>query len=271
MKSLINLLFAFLLTNTIFSQSQDFGTISYSKAVNVSGKQRMLSQKMAKSYLLIAKGVSNDEIKNELTSSIFIFQKQLEIIKDNAQSPVVKLRVKAVEDLWSNYKKLLESNPIIYNCRDVIKQSAEVLRVSHDLVLAIESRSNYSAAFFKDSNQELVKTINISGKQRMLSQKMCLYYSACSIFTTDKKEFKEVLSKTFDEFSEAIGFLLINSYNSSEIDKEIGLVMSEWDFYKKNKQDFINGTFELSEIYKLTNKLTTKFNEITGLYEREDL
>jgi hypothetical protein len=49
------------------------------------------------------------------------------------------------------------------------------------------------------------------------------------------------------------------------------LVMSEWDFYKKNKQDFINGTFELSEIYKLTNKLTTKFNEITGLYEREDL
>ncbi len=252
---------------TLFSQSQNYGTISYSKAVNISGKQRMLSQKMSKAYLLITKGINNSEITKELTSSKFIFEKQLEILSKNATNSAIKLSIKNVNRVWADFKAIINLPPDYTNSMAILQLNTKLLRASHDLVLSIEQSSNYNNQFFQNKNQDLVKIINTSGKQRMLSQRLCLYYTAMTMFPKEDTEYKRILNTVFDEFDNVIGNLLISSYNTTEIEEELGTVMSQWEKFQINRRGFTNGDFPLEEVFRTTNQLTKSFNKITGIYE----
>ncbi len=263
----IVLLMTLISPSFLFSQSQNFGSITYNKAINVSGKQRMLSQKMSKAYLLIAKGIVNESIKKELNSSKFIFEKQLSILNQNATGSAVKLSIKNVQKIWTEFKPLIESAPSTATSLQIMNLNTRLLKACHDLVLSIEASSNYSNQFFKNKSQELTNTINVSGKQRMLSQRLCLYYTGLTMFTDKKIEFRRTLTSVFDEFDSVIGDLLISSYNNSEIEEELGLVMSVWEKFQLNKRSFLDGGFPLEEVYNTTNDLTKSFNKITGTYE----
>lgn len=254
-------------TTQVFSQNQNYGSITYGKAINISGKQRMLSQKMSKAFVLIAKGINSPEIKKELNSSKFIFEKQLEILNKNASSTPVKLSIKNVQKLWIEFKGLINSPPNFTNSAQVMKLNTKLLRACNEVVKSIESSSNYNNQFFQNENQELVGIINVSGKQRMLSQRLCLYYTATTMFPNENAEYKKVLNKVYDEFDSVIGNLLISSYNSTEIEEELGTVMGRWEKIQSNRRGFVNGEFPLDEIFRVTNSLTKSFNKITGIYE----
>ena len=267
-KALTLLLFTVLSYNLTVAQSLNYGNISYNKAVNISGKQRMLSQKMSKAYLLMAKGVKDEKIKRELNSSKFIFKKQLEILKENAKSSSTKLYIKNIYKLWNKFSTLLnDSPPNVLTSKKIIELNTSLLKACNSLVVDIEAKSNYDNKFFENNNQELVKIINVAGKQRMLSQRLCLYYIASVMFPKDRSTYRSMLSKVFDEFDNVIGYLLINGYNTTESEEELGSVMAIWEKFQSNKNDFIDGNYDLVEVYKTTNALTTSFNKITGIYE----
>ncbi|MFD2565724.1 type IV pili methyl-accepting chemotaxis transducer N-terminal domain-containing protein [Aquimarina rubra] len=251
----------------MIAQSKNYGAITYGKAVNISGKQRMLSQKMSKAFLLLAKGINDDAIKKELNSSKFIFEKQLQILTKNATSATVKLSIKKVKGLWEEFKEVIISTPDVQNSLRVLKLNTNLLKACNEVVKSIESSFNYNNQFFKDKNKELVHTINVSGKQRMLSQRLCLYYTATTMFLRDSSDYKETLNLVYTEFDNAIGELLISSYNSTEIEEELGSIMSLWEKFQINKKGLANGDFPLQEIFTTTNQLTKSFNKITGLYE----
>ncbi len=266
-KIILTLFTITLLYSNTYSQSQTYGSISYNKAVNISGKQRMLSQKMSKAYLLMAKGINNEEIKKELNSSKFIFEKQLDILTKNASSTAVKLSIKNVKKHWSKFKGLISTTPSFTSSMEIMELNTQLLSACHELVLSIETSSKYNNQFFKSENQDLVSIINISGKQRMLSQRLCLYYTATTMFPNNKLEYKRVLNQVFEEFDSVIGDLLISSYNTTEIEEELGSVMSTWEKFQSNKRGFNNGEFALEEVFYTTNNLTKSFNKITGIYE----
>ncbi|GAB1857141.1 hypothetical protein MHTCC0001_19770 [Flavobacteriaceae bacterium MHTCC 0001] len=243
--------------------------MTYNKAVNISGKQRMLSQKMSKAYLLLTYGVNNEEIKKELNSSKFIFEKQLQILKQNGKSiSTVKQNVDKVEKLWGKFKPLIEKTPNVESARTIAKTNTELLQACHQLVLAIEASAGSSNNFFSDGDQELVNIINKSGKQRMLSQRLALFYTASVLFASQKRDYREILDKTYIEYDGAIGDLLINSYNTTETEEELGVIMSQWEKFQINKSDFFDGKFNLHEVFTVTNEMTKRFNKITGIYEK---
>ncbi|WP_378176408.1 type IV pili methyl-accepting chemotaxis transducer N-terminal domain-containing protein [Aquimarina sp. SS2-1] len=251
----------------MIGQSNSFGTITYAKAVNVSGKQRMLSQKMSKAYLLLAKGISDESIKKELNSSKFIFEKQLQILTQNASSASTKLSLKKVTKLWTDFKTVITSPPDIQNSLRIVKSNTDLLKACNEVVISIENSFNYNNQFFQNKNEELVNIINKSGKQRMLSQRLCLYYTANTMFKGDSEDYKKILTKVYSEFDSAIGELLISSHNTTEIEEELGSVMSYWEKFQMNQRGLFDGDFSLQEMFTTTNQLTKSFNKITGLYE----
>jgi len=249
-------------TPYLWSQTSKYGTISYAKAINVSGKQRMLSQKMAKAYLLQAKGINSMKIEKELKSSIFIFDRQLQILEKNGRSTTEKFALKKTRKLWTNFKILVETKPNYNTAKKIMELNTPLLKSCHQLVLAILENSIQKNDFSQETDPELMKIINMSGKQRMLSQRFCLYYTASNMFDNDKSKFTATINTIYNEFDNAIGELLINNYNTTKIEEEMGTIMAEWEKIQNNKMGL-----PLKEVFVSTNFLTTKFNIITGMYE----
>ncbi len=138
--------------------------------INLAGKQRMLTQKMSKESLALSQGTGS---KESLKKTVHLFDKTLKGLKsgDNelgippTQNIEIINQLNHVQELWKN------------------------LRINLDVVLANASNTNTALAhinknnikLLKESNKIVVmlegnafdpKTINLAGKQRMLTQKM---------------------------------------------------------------------------------------------------
>ena len=182
------LLFTLILITKIYAQQTTFGKISYMKATNISGKQRMLSQRIAKVFLVRKAGAHSPELSKEYNSSIQLFTRNLSILESNSKnsSSKIKASIKKEQMQWNLFKSKLQTPTSTVS--EIISLSNNLLIKSNNLVLAIEEESKYNNEFNNNtSNDQLrVETINLSGKQRMLSQRLCLYYAACRLYKKEK-------------------------------------------------------------------------------------
>lgn len=257
------------------AQEEDkFGVMSFNKAVNVSGKQRMLTQKMAKSYIYLYLKPTDSKAKRDLLTSKIIFEKQNNILNQNAGSALTKNKIEEVEELWADFKSVLDDNKANYlNVKKILEQNTELLRATNNTVSAVINESKIASQntgnLFEDGNEqdaELKNIINTAGRQRMLSQRLALYYFGVAA-SPKTKELKMTLSNVHKEIDDAITMLLISNFNDSRVDEKLGVAMSKWEILRDNKDKLLDQGFEAEEIYQITNSLTKAFNDITAAYE----
>lgn len=272
MKKIISLYLLILCTYIGICQSNSYGNISYSKATNISGKQRMLSQRITKLYMLKLAGSHGTELTKEFNSSIQLFERNLSILESNGKSSSMKIKssLRKEKSQWERFKQVLREHSIS-KVNSVMTNCNELLKRCHELVLAIEEESKYSNEFANESASEQLKveTVNISGKQRMLSQRLCLYYTACRVYRKERLDSKALCNKVeeiYAEMNKSLNWLLINDLNTFAIEENIGKILGLFEEIEKNKKDFKNNKLPLVKIMNLTNKITSNYNVVTGQY-----
>jgi len=86
-------------------------TLTINEAINKAGRQRMLSQRMAKAYCEAGLGVEAERSKKILEQSVALFDKQLLELRTFAPTPEIKDAYAKLEQTWTPYRQLLSSGP----------------------------------------------------------------------------------------------------------------------------------------------------------------
>jgi len=266
----ILILTLFFASTVVFSQ-KNYGALTFNKAVNISGKQRMLTQRMAKIYLYLLDNPTDFKAKKDLKITKIIFEKQLSILEDNTSSGVTRARIQEVKDTWAKYKSFLESEPNKKDAVRIVNTNTTILKQANSVVNAIivesSGKTGSDDEYVQEEDNELKQIINKAGRQRMLSQRLALYYFANKpALKTTVTESK--LKTVFNELDDALDFLLISSFNNERIDEALGNVTELWENVKIDQTKLFKQGYADAEIYKLSNELTKTFNVITNLYEK---
>lgn len=259
-----------LLVQVSFAQKNMFGTITFNKAVNISGKQRMLTQKMGKTFLYLLDNPDDFKAKRDLKIAKILFEKQLAILQENNKARKVNKDLKIVRDTWEKYKTFLDAQPNKVDAVKVINTNSTILKYANNVVNSIilsSQQGNSNNSYQVREDGELKEVINKAGRQRMLSQRLALYYFASKPgLKTSSTENR--LHSVFDELDAALSFLLISNFNDERVDNALGDVLDLWDNIAINKEKLFKQGYEDTEIYNISNQLTKLFNIITNSYEK---
>ncbi len=254
----------------ILGASSIFAKITPGQMINIAGKQRMLSQKLAKVYLMKAYGANLPELDKELNIGKIIFERNMKTLSMNAPkmfSEDVRLAINQEIKTWYNFKVYLDKKVDDVYVSKILDLSNELLMDSDAVVEAIEKESSTSTSF--QVSEEVLKTINVSGKQRMLSQRLCVYFIAKKLYLKRgalNENVEIYLNGVFTELDDTLVALLSSEINSNEIDEAIGSTLLAFEKIRAQKDNFLTGNASMNLVYNTTNELTNLYDGLTAKY-----
>jgi len=227
---------------------------SLSSAINKSGRQRMLSQKILKSYAMVGLDVNSLAAEEQLKGAVNLFDKQLAELTAYAPNDVIKKELARVITLWLPYKELVTQPVDKEKALDLLYASKELLSASHNVVLMLTDLST-------DNRGHLV---NISGRQRMLSQRLSMLFMY-QTWGFNNSLVRSQMSQDKNEFKGALAELTQAEENTAELKKQLKKAKTEWKILKHG----LDGKEKkpIPFIVNLTGeKLLKRMNDVTALY-----
>ena len=238
----------------------------WGKLVNKSGRQRMLSQKMAKEFFMIISGMGKAD---DLNNTIKDFETAHKDLMGNVPNDEIKGQLVKVDKLWKDYKTLLTSNDK-GNVEKVYKLSKKVLKQMHKAVQLYEQSSMAEGVKGKGA------VINVAGKQRMLTQKMSKEAFLIKIGHKPEKIKKE-LNKTIDEFDKSLKALIngnskmrITAATDPKIKGQLGTVKDLWSKFAPDIKKVKDGKSDDAAFKSIATKnvpLLKEMHKAVGMYE----
>ncbi len=266
--------------------SAEYGTV-----LNLSGKQRMLTQKMSKEIMLIALNEDKDKNIINLTNTSNLFDKTLDGLRNGSDDlhlpATTKKRIlrqlDKIEKIWKNFYPTVKSIIASGNV------SAEQVALVAEQNLPLLKQMNKAVGLYeKDAKKGglkgdpgLAATINLSGKQRMLTQKMSKEFLLVA-YNHDFENNKLGLLETYTLFERTLKGLKdgddslgLPPTKTPHIVKQLAVVNKLWVEFKPIVEFAAN--YKTKQITKdkislLANKnlpLLKEMNKAVGLYEKE--
>lgn len=254
MNRLITRLLPLLLLFT-FALPAEAEITTISSAINKAGRQRMLTQRMVKSYSMIGIDVQRYVAEEQLRKAIDLFELQLSELNAYAQTESITASLKKVETLWKPFKKVLQAPLSRENAAILLETNDELLRATNKVVLKLQDASGSSFG----------RLVNVSGRQRMLSQRLAKFYMLRA-WQFDNSEVRSEVEQARNEFKGALAELISAKENSPAIQAELKEASKQWELFNHGLGRDADNLVPL--IAAMTSeKLLIKMNEITGMYE----
>lgn len=222
--------------------------------INIAGKQRMLSQRIAKSYFYYRQGIRPEKTRTQLLDSIKEFDANFNMLQS-------KISLQGVQDMLvfigmakGELATLTKAPYNKDNASLVLDYSETLLEGSRDIVKRLEASSKLK----KES------IIEVSGRQRMLSQRIAKYYIAYQAGFRDHNTVVQ-LKTAVSEFEESHATLRGAKRNTPEIKTKLVKVEKLWNIVAKFYNDVERGGLPVI-VLATCDDITASMNQVTGMY-----
>jgi len=226
---------------------------SAAQAVDIAGKQRMFTQRMLKDYAMVGMKNTFGNPGEDLKKISSDFDDALASLLAYAKNDDTKQSLEKVKTLWSPLKETLS--------QEATKE--KVGKLQEDLEVLLKAANDTTQLFTKESGSASGAIVNMSGRQRMLSQRMAGLYML-KVWEVDDPQFKVKMDKAMELFKTSLSKLEKSELNTEEISKLLAKVKRSFMFFEmmnKSKSKFVP-----TLISKKSNDILKNMNSATQAY-----
>lgn len=188
-------------------------------AVNRSGEQRMLSQRIIKGYAQLGMGVQPQQARAIVEDSVTRFEanlKWLEAFEATPRSSLGELRTR-----WQAFRGTMKAKPTLESSKRLNRRGEAVLIAAERMTRMLQNVLNTEASH----------VVNMAGRQRMLSQRLTKAYMLIS-WGDVSPALREELDTAMHEFSLSLDLLSARAGNSAAINAELEEQARQWNWLK---------------------------------------
>lgn len=225
--------------------------------INKAGRQRMLSQRMAKSWLMLERGVMSRRARLIIKQSIEMFDRQMMELVDEVSDAECRAACTELQHVWPTYRELLDSEPTPKGAQELFSINEDVLAAAQQLTLSLE----------KTDGTPLGKMVNLAGRERMLSQRAAKLFMFSNI-DIQASRCQDELQRTQEEFSSTLTKLSLTTRDQPRLKNELDKVAQHWDAL----QSAITSGSELSfspiarKVFTTSENLLQRMDTAVNLY-----
>ncbi len=222
--------------------------------IDVAGKQRMLSQRIAKDYLYAGEKVAVSKAKKQMKASMEEMVKIHKRLVDSINDPEIQNLLAFVQLSIEDFKATANEPYSLDNAQLIIDLSESMLEGSQYVVDSLKDKVKVKESAI----------VGKAGKQRMLAQRIAKYYIAYQAGIKDKNTVDQ-MKAAVKAFSQAHKALMANPKNTPEINRKLHDIDRLWKIVYKFYLNIEKGGLPLI-VFNTTDDITKKMNQITAMY-----
>jgi hypothetical protein len=244
-------------------------SLQQNRVINLAGKQRMLTQKMTKEALLIAKGIEVEKNKKNLKATIALFDKTLlglrngdqELHLPKTENPIIIKEIDSAINRWKSFKTKISQIAKGKIDKKILKAiDQENLPLLANMNYIVEIYENHQNS---DIDPYLAHTINLAGRERMLTQKMTKELLLIANSLKSDANVKSLRSSG-ELFQKTMNDLMTNnkeSLNDPQIASRLITVQKLWSEYQNSIANIGTTSQEKAKAQKNQNKINQEMTK----------
>ncbi len=224
------------------------------KLIDLAGRQRMLSQRIAKDYLYIGKNIAIEKANKEMKKSLDELTKSHKILLESINDPDIKNLLAFVKMSSEDFKDTARKKYNLDNAQIALDLSESMLEGSQYIVDSLKKKSNIEESGL----------VAKAGRQRMLAQRIAKYYIAYQAGIKDKNTVDQ-MKRAVKDFGDVQDLLMQNPSNTPEINRKLNKINRLWKIVYKFYLNIEKGGLPLI-VFNTTDTITNEMNTVTNMY-----